>query len=46
MFQSHSFNQDISKWNTAAVTDMEGMFRLPHPSIRDLSSWNVGNVAE
>ena len=35
------FNADISKWNTSAVTRMEGMFNWAKAFNQDLSSWDV-----
>jgi surface protein len=39
-----SFNQDISKWDTSSVTDMDYMFYDSAFSNKDLSGWDVGNV--
>ena len=38
------FNQDISSWNTASVTNMEKMFRGAIQFNQPLNSWNVANV--
>ena len=39
-----SFNQDISSWNTAAVTDMYQMFGRASSFNKDISSWNTAAV--
>nr|WP_308431638.1 BspA family leucine-rich repeat surface protein [Mycoplasmopsis bovis] len=38
------FNQDISKWNTSNVTEMDGMFWDATNFNQDLNSWNVEKV--
>lgn len=38
------FNQDISKWNTEAATDMSYMFNGAAAFNQDISSWNTSNV--
>ena len=43
-YWTHEFNQDISSWNTSAVTDMGRMFFVASAFNQDLSSWNVANV--
>ena len=40
------FNQDISRWNTAAVTNMTGMFAELTAFNQDLSTWNVMAVTK
>ena len=39
-----SFNKDISKWDTAAVSDMISTFNGATSFNQDLSSWNVAKV--
>jgi len=39
-----AFNQNISSWNTGAVTDMEGMFRDAPAFNQNIGTWNVANV--
>ena len=39
-----AFNQDISNWKTAAVTDMGYMFNGAKAFSGDLSGWNVLEV--
>jgi len=36
-----AFNQDLSSWNTAAVTGMGSMFEEASAFNQDLSSWDV-----
>merc|ERR1712216_574562 len=38
------FNQDVSKWNTGAVTDMSYMFYEASAFNQDVSKWNTGVV--
>jgi surface protein len=38
------FNQDLSKWNTGAVTIMSGMFQQASSFNQDLSKWDTGAV--
>ena len=46
-----AFNQDISGWNTGAVTNMESMFYFAQAfggypyNQQDISGWNVGAVS-
>ncbi len=35
---------DISQWNTAAVTNMEGLFHHCHEFDGDIGEWNTSNV--
>merc|ERR1711934_516482 len=45
MFSSASvFNQDLSKWDVSAVTDMGSMFYLASTFNQDLSKWDVSAV--
>ena len=39
-----TFNGDISKWNTAQVTDMLSMFSSASAFNQDIGSWNTGKV--
>ena len=43
-----AFNQDISAWNTAAVTTMANMFKdataFNQPLTHSGNSWNLANV--
>ena len=41
-----AFNQDISNWKTAAVTDMHGMFYRATSFNQDISRWNTGKVTD
>jgi surface protein len=38
------FNQNISIWDTSAVTNMNGMFQNATSFSQDISSWNITNV--
>ena len=40
----HTFNEDISKWNTSSVTTMWGMFLYAISFNGDVSAWNVSSV--
>jgi surface protein len=45
MFNGASaFNQDLSGWNTGAVTSMQFMFNGASAFNQDLSDWNTGSV--
>ena len=48
MFRAPAFNQNIGSWNTAAVTNMEDMFRsaaaFNQPLTHNGNSWNLGIV--
>jgi surface protein len=44
--QATSFNQDLSNWNTATVTDMESMFFQVRSFNQDLSNWNTAAVTD
>ena len=39
-----TFDGDISKWNTAQVTDMGSMFSSASAFNRDIGSWNTAQV--
>ena len=39
-----AFNQDIGSWNTAQVTDMNGMFRSASAFNQDIGDWNTEKV--
>ena len=45
---AYAFNQNISSWNTAAVTNMMDMFRsataFNQPLVHSGNTWNLGNV--
>merc|ERR1712224_1150951 len=41
-----AFNQDLSSWDTAAVTDMSGMFYGASAFNQDLSSWDMAAVTD
>jgi surface protein len=43
MFYNANFNNDISKWNTSKVKDMDEMFMASHFN-NDISNWDVSNV--
>eukprot|EP00212_Chloropicon_laureae_P009529 CAMPEP_0197492578 /NCGR_PEP_ID=MMETSP1311-20131121/11466_1 /TAXON_ID=464262 /ORGANISM="Genus nov. species nov., Strain RCC856" /LENGTH=171 /DNA_ID=CAMNT_0043037577 /DNA_START=42 /DNA_END=553 /DNA_ORIENTATION=+ len=40
------FNEDLSKWDTGNVTDMQRMFDGASSFTSDLSKWQTGNVAD
>jgi surface protein len=40
-----AFNQNISSWNTSAVTDMYAMFQDATAFNQNIGTWNVANVA-
>ena len=46
--EARVFNQNISSWNTAAVTNMMDMFRsataFNQPLVHSGNTWNLGNV--
>lgn len=44
MFWLSPFNQDISGWDTSAVTDMSFMFDSNTAFNQDISGWNVSSV--
>ena len=39
-----SFNEDIGKWTTGAVTTMRGMFNYAEAFNKDISKWNTAAV--
>ena len=44
--EASSFNGDVSKWNTAAVTDMSEMFSGASSFNGDVSNWNTAAVVD
>jgi surface protein len=46
MFRSSSFNQNISSWNTSAVTNMSAMFSLNGAFNQPIGSWNTSAVTD
>jgi surface protein len=44
MFNQCSFNQNISNWNTSAVTSMQGMFTSATQFNQPIGVWNTSNV--
>ncbi len=44
MLASTAFNQDISGWNTGAVTNMSGMFNGTASFNQDISGWNTSSL--
>lgn len=44
MFDTSSFNQDISSWNVSSVTDMGGMFTAANYFNQNIGLWDVSNV--
>ena len=46
MFAGTKFNQNISKWNTSKVTDMNYMFWYAKVFNQPLNNWNVSNVTD
>ena len=40
----YDFNQDISKWNTGNVENMNNMFHSCVNFNQDISNWKTGNV--
>jgi surface protein len=42
--QASAFNQDISGWNTAAVTNMDRMFESAISFNQNISGWCVSNI--
>ena len=44
MFTSCPFNQNISSWNTSAVTNMSSMFQGATAFNQNIGAWNVSNV--
>ena len=43
-FGAQNFNQDISKWNTSEVTDMNCMFYCAKNFNQNISSWDISKV--
>ena len=39
-----NFNQDIGKWNTGKVIDMQSTFQQATNFNQDIGKWNTGNV--
>ncbi|MCX6757535.1 MAG: BspA family leucine-rich repeat surface protein [Candidatus Nomurabacteria bacterium] len=46
MFYHTSFNQDITNWDTSAVTNMSHMFDGDVSFNQDIGGWDVGNVQD
>jgi surface protein len=46
MFVYGAFNQDIGKWDTAAVTNMESMFMVASAFNQDIGNWNTTAVTD
>lgn len=44
VFNSSSFNQDISSWNVSSVTNMSSMFSSANYFNQNIGLWNVSNV--
>jgi surface protein len=43
-FNAKSFNQPLSRWNVANVTDMSGMFQYASQFNQSLDDWDVLNL--
>ena len=43
---ANAFNSDLSKWNTAQVTDMTRTFQAAYPFNSDLGKWNTAQVTD
>lgn len=46
MFNSSTFNQDISSWNVSSVTDMSSIFSSANYFNQNIGLWNVSNVTD
>jgi surface protein len=46
LFDSSDFNQDISGWNTSAVTTMNGMFSQAASFNQPIGAWDVSSVTD
>lgn len=45
-YQANSFNDDLSQWNTASITDMSGMFKGASSFNGNITGWNTGLVTD
>lgn len=45
-YQASSFNDDLSQWNTSAITDMSNMFSGASVFNGNITTWNTANVTD